>query len=54
MKGIPFNTTKEIKKAFNELRDVFIIDTIIFYFDPNKKTIVKTDILDYISGEIFF
>ena len=52
-KNIPFNTTKKVKRAFNEFRNIFIINTVIAYFDSNKKTIVKIDILDYISGGVF-
>ena len=41
-----------MKKTFNELRNIFIIDTIMAYFNSDKKTIVEIDTLDYISGEI--
>ena len=53
-KGISFNITKKVKRAFNEFRNIFTIDTIMAYFNPNKKTVVKIDALDYISGKILF
>ena len=28
------------------------MNTIIAYFNPDKKTIVETDILDYINGKV--
>ena len=49
---MPFNTTKEVKKAFNEVRNIFIIDTIIVHFNPDKKTVVKINTSDYISEKI--
>ena len=35
----------KVKKVFNDLRDTYIIDIIITYFNPDKKTVVKIDIL---------
>ena len=51
---ISFNIIKKVKMAFNELRNIFTIDTVIVYFNLNKKTVVETDVLDYINEKVLF
>ena len=44
--------TSGSKKAFTELRQVFIKAPIIHHFDPEQHIRVETDVLGYVIGRV--
>ena len=42
------------QKTFDDFKIAFTTAPILFHFDPNKQTVVKTDAEDYMTAGIFF
>ncbi|WP_162960673.1 ribonuclease H family protein, partial [Pseudomonas aeruginosa] len=49
-KGLEWNWTEEMEKAFKELKDKFSNEPIVQYFDPELPTTLETDASDRAKG----
>ena len=51
-KGVKFTLSLTINTAFDQLLSIFISNLILAHYDSDRKTIVETDISDFVSGRV--
>ena len=49
-KEVLFEQTKKQQQCFDELKQLFILELILVYFQPKKESIIETNILDKAIG----
>jgi macrodomain Ter protein organizer (MatP/YcbG family) len=49
-----FKLIKKTRKAFNELKEVFIKTSILLHFDLKRRIRLKIDVFDFAISEIIF
>ncbi len=49
-----FKLIKKTRKAFNELKEIFIKTSILLYFDFKRRIRLKIDVFDFAISEIIF
>ena len=52
-KDTPFSWTSECQHAFEELKQVFIIASVLQNFNSEKSVTFETDVSDYVTADVF-
>ena len=53
-KNQPFEWTSECQNSFESLKNALFKAPVLTHFDSNRKTVLKTDASQYITGDVLF